>query len=132
MSGVSLLVICHDNVGAAIVEAAQRTLGRCPLPVQVLCATSDCDPDELFASGLKAIAGLDQGAGVLILTDMFGSTPSNIATRFLSHERVRVVAGINLPMMIRILNYAQLPLDELVAKAVAGGRDSVFQVSYTS
>ncbi len=132
MAFVSVLVICHDRIGAAIVEAAQTALGYCPVPVQVLSADPSCDPDALLASAVNAVAALDKGAGVLVLTDLYGSTPSNIATRLMGHERVRVVTGVNLPMLIKIFNYSQLPLDEIVAKAISGGRDGILHVTVTT
>ncbi|CAK0770012.1 hypothetical protein CCP3SC15_4060003 [Gammaproteobacteria bacterium] len=67
---------------------------------------------------------LDQGDGVLVLTDMYGSTPSNIACR-LDSEKVRIVAGVNLPMLIRVLNYSYLSLEDLTNKAISGGRDGI-------
>jgi PTS system ascorbate-specific IIA component len=82
----------------------------------------------LLQRAKKALAALDTGDGVLVLTDLFGSTPSNIAARLLDSSRTRVVTGINLPMLIRVLNYPQLDLASLAAKAVSGGLDGVFEM----
>ena len=71
---------------------------------------------------------LDEGDGVLVLTDAYGSTPSNIACRLGARRQVAVVTGLNLPMLLRVLNYPALPLDELKEKAVSGGRDGVLLV----
>jgi PTS system ascorbate-specific IIA component len=68
---------------------------------------------------------LDQGDGVLVLTDIYGSTPSNIASHLSSRPGVQVVAGLNLPMLLRVLNYARLDLATLAEKAVSGGREGV-------
>ena len=68
------------------------------------------------------IEQLDQGDGVLILTDMYGSTPGNIACALGQNNRVAVVAGLNLPMLVRVLNYPQLDLHTLAEKAESGGR----------
>ena len=73
----------------------------------------------------QAAEKLDSGDGVLVLTDMYGATPSNIACRLRKLHDVRVVAGLNLPMLIRVLNYPGLDLDELMHKALSGGRDGV-------
>ena len=70
------------------------------------------------------IEELDQGQGVLVLTDMYGSTPSNIACK-LSNGQVRVVAGINLPMLVRVMNYPALNLPQLADKALTGGHEGV-------
>lgn len=68
---------------------------------------------------------LQSGDGVLILTDMYGSTPSNVANRLMAKDGIQIVSGINLPMLLRVLNYPELGLEELVQKAVSGGRDGV-------
>jgi PTS system ascorbate-specific IIA component len=125
---VGLLLICHDSVGAALLAAAQATLDQVPLPVATLAATRDCNPAALLEQARDLIAHLDRGGGVLVLTDLFGSTPSNVAARLLATGRVRVVTGMNLPMLIRVLNYPCLTLDALAAKALSGGQDGVVQV----
>ncbi len=71
---------------------------------------------------------MNKSQGFLILTDLFGSTPSNIASRlqqFQESDKIRIVAGLNLPMLIRVMNYPHLALDELTQKAVSGGKDGV-------
>lgn len=125
---IGLLIISHDHVGRTLLETVARTLGRCPLATEVLDASRDCNPDSLVAQARDAVAALDRGDGVLVVTDLYGSTPSNIAARLVNDERVRVVTGVNLPMLIRIFNYPQLGLDQLVEKAVSGGRDGIFPV----
>lgn len=122
---VGLLLIGHDGIGAALLESVRTTLGDCPLPAEALSASRDCDPEALLAEARARVQRLDHGEGVLVLTDLFGSTPSNIAGRLLGATRVRVVTGMNLPMLVRLLNYPQLDLDALTDKAVSGGRDGV-------
>lgn len=123
---VGLLIITHERVASAIVETALHMLGKSPLEVSVLPAPSDCDPDALRAEAFAAVDRLDQGDGVLVITDIYGSTPSNVACTLLDGRRVVMVSGINLPMLVRVMNYPQLGLDELADKAVTGGRDGVF------
>lgn len=121
-----LLIISHDRIGRTLLEAASNMLNGCPLRTELLSASRDCDPDRLLLQARALVESLDGGDGVLVLTDLFGSTPSNIATRLLDRPGVRIVTGINLPMLIRILNYPQLSTDALVDKAVSGGRDGIF------
>ncbi len=121
---VGVLVITHDQIGRALVDAAVSTLGCSPMATAVLAISLNADPDTLCQRAVQLVAGLDRGDGVLVLTDMYGSTPSNIACK-LKGERVRVVAGVNLPMLIRVLNYSRLSLTELVDKALSGGRDGI-------
>ena len=77
----------------------------------------------LLVAGCTAVT--PSGDGVLVLTDLYGSTPSNIACKLRRHGHVRVVSGVNLPMLIRVLNYPDLDLDSLKEKALSGGRDGV-------
>lgn len=123
---VGVLVITHSQIGQAIMETACSMLTHCPLDVEIMPIAQDSDPEAQAARAKTLIDRLDSGAGVLVLTDMYGSTPSNIAARLLDREgRVQVVAGINLPMFIRVMNYPHLGLDELTHKALSGGHDGV-------
>lgn len=121
---VGILIITHSNVGKSLCDAATSVLGKCPLPTKILPVTFACEPEEVIDKGRQLVAELDEGEGVLVLTDMYGSTPSNIACS-LSNNKVRVVAGINLPMLVRIMNYPQLDLEQLTEKAISGGNEGV-------
>ena len=123
---VGLLIITHDHVGTTLYETAAHMLGMCPLMAEVLPVMADCDPDAMVKRGRDLVAKLNQGDGVLILTDMYGSTPSNIAARLAVDHKVLVVSGINLPMLVRIMNYPMLGVAELALKAESGGRDGIF------
>ena len=122
---VGVLVITHNRIGEEMLATATAMLGVCPLPAEALAVAADCDPDRVADRARRLADDLDQGDGVLVLTDLYGSTPSNIANRLLDGARVRVVTGVNLPMLIRVLNYPRLSLSELVHKARTGGRDGV-------
>ncbi len=122
---VGILLITHDGIGAVLLQSATDILGICTVSTKTLSAPSDCDPERILEDAKQAILELDSGDGVLVLTDMYGATPSNIACRLQACCQVRIVSGLNLPMLIRILNYPDLSLDELQHKAVTGGRDGV-------
>ena len=126
---VGLLLISHEGLGAALLECSRVALGCCPLPVSMLYASRDCDPSKLLKEAEAQVAALDTGGGVLVLTDLYGATPCNIAARLLANPRIRVVSGMNLPMLIRVLNYPNLDLDALADKAVSGGQDGVMRVT---
>lgn len=122
-----LLIITHDRIGAELLATATAMLGKCPLAARVLSVTATCDPERLCRDAAAMIAELEQGGGIIILTDMYGSTPANVAKRLQhEHEQVDVVTGINLPMLVRLLNYPELSRLQLVEKAVSGGRDGIF------
>jgi len=122
---VGILLITHGNIGAVLLQSATEVLGVCPLSTTTISTTQGCDPERVLASAKQAAQEMDRGDGVLVLTDLYGSTPSNIACRLHELHDVRVVSGLNLPMLIRVLNYPDLDLDDLMHKAVTGGRDGV-------
>lgn len=122
---VGLLLITHDRLGEQLLQTATTMLCVCPLNAEYIAVHGDGDPDRVIETAGDALSRLDVGDGVLVLTDIYGSTPSNIAMRLLASHRVTVVAGVNLPMLIRVLNYPRLSLEELAQKALSGGRDGV-------
>ena len=122
---VGVLLITHGDIGAVLLKSALSILPLCPLPTLNLKAPPDCDPERVLQDARRAASRLDSGDGVLVLTDVYGATPSNIACRLGDFQRVRVVSGVNLPMLLRVLNYPDLELDELASKAISGGRDGV-------
>ncbi len=121
-----LLLITHDNVGKALLETASSILGMCPMALEIISVSHNCCPDDVIEKARTAARRLDQGGGILVLTDLYGSTPSNVANRLDCNRPIKVIAGLSLPMLVRVLNYPALALDELVYKAVSGGRDGIF------
>jgi len=122
---VGIMLITHGQIGSALLDTAITVLDVHPLPTSVLAVTGNSDPDKTLDTAERTLAELNSGDGVLVLTDLYGSTPSNIACKLRRHGHVRVVSGINLPMLIRVLNYPDLDLDSLKEKALSGGRDGV-------
>jgi len=123
---VGVLIITHEGIASAILETAVNILGECPLPVEVLPAARDCDTEALRRRVEEKVDALDDGDGVLVLLDIYGSTPSNVACSAADQKRMRIVSGVNLPMLVRVFNYPDLTLPELAEKALSGGRDGVF------
>jgi len=122
---VALLIITHDEIGSSLLQTAHELLGHSPVNTHSIAISGQANPEQLLQQAETACQGMDQGEGILILTDMIGSTPSNIASRLLTSSSRRLISGINLPMLIRIMNYPQLTLDELADKAMHGARDSI-------
>jgi PTS system ascorbate-specific IIA component len=122
---VGLLLITHNDIGSALLATATGMLGECPLQALTLAVTEDSEPDRLRSRAREMAEQIDTGEGVLVLTDMFGSTPSNIANGLQIDSRHRVLAGVNLSMLVRVLNYPALCLTDLAAKALSGGKDGV-------
>lgn len=124
---VGLCLISHDNIGKALLETATSMLGSCPLPTELVGVTPSSDPDQVLQRARMAVQGVDRGDGVIVLTDMFGSTPSNIATALAGdNDHIVVIAGLNLPMLVRLMNYPRLGIAQLTEKALSGGREGIF------
>ena len=122
---VGLLLITHHRIGAELLRSAMVTFGGCPMEARTIEVSADTDPDQLLDQARHFVLELDRGVGVLVLTDCFGSTPSNIANRLLENHTIRIVSGVSLPMLIRVMNYARLSLNELTNKAVSGGIEGI-------
>ena len=123
---VGILLITHNGIGTALVAVATRLLDVLPLRVEALEVPFDGDPDVLLPQASAALRKVDGGDGVLLLTDLYGATPSNLAARLSQlGTPVRRVSALSLPMLLRVMNYAELPLDELPAVAAAGARNGV-------
>lgn len=120
-----LLLITHGELGRDMLDTVTMIMCQCPLQIKILSCTRECDPDDGFAAACTACEELDQGQGILILTDLYGSTPSNIAARLLERYNVRIVSGISVPMLLRILNYPDADLDRLAEIAVEGAHNGV-------
>ena len=122
---VGILLITHNNIGKVLLETALTNLHREDKPALAIPISFDCDPEQSTSDCRQVLEAANQGEGVLVLTDMYGATPSNIAHNLSDGSEVKVVAGLNLPMLMRVLNYADKGLDELVEKAISGGKEGV-------
>ena len=124
---VGILLVTHSGIGSALVAIASGMLhGNVPLKLEAFEVPFDGDPDALLPQASAAMRRVDGGDGVLILTDLYGASPSNLAAK-LSRlgTPARRVSALNLPMLMRVMNYAELPLEDLPAVAAAGARNGV-------
>ena len=121
---VGILLITHEGIGKALVAVATRLLRKLPLETEAFEVPFDGDLDALLPLASAALRRVDGGHGVLVLTDLYGATPSNLAARLARlGTPVRRVSALSLPMLLRVMNYADLGLDELPAVAAAGARN---------
>jgi len=120
-----ILVLTHGQVGHSMLKAAKNTLGNIPNGVYALAV--DDKPDiESITNFITTLLNDNNIINLLILTDLFGSTPCNIASQFANRaENVAAVSGLNFGMLIKSINYIDLPIDELVSKAVIGGKECI-------
>jgi PTS system ascorbate-specific IIA component len=120
--------VSHGAFGESLIHSASHVLGKRPTHLRQIGVTVHDDPDALLPVGEDLIRFLDQGAGVLVMTDIYGATPSNIACRLLRPGRVEGIAGVNLPMLIRALTYRTEPLLSVRDRALAGATEGVIQM----
>ena len=102
---IGILLLTHNDIGAQLLLAAKSTYGSVPIRTEVLSIDHYDKPSDLISLAKQYVKLLDQGSGVLILTDMFGSTPSNIAKEFSYLKTVKIISGVNLSMLLNIFNY---------------------------
>jgi PTS system ascorbate-specific IIA component len=124
---VGVMLMTHEAVGQALISAAHHVLPTLPLNIQAVEVPGQADPDVMRTLTERHARELDQGEGVLVLADLYGATPCNIGLSLGPlGVRLRCVSGLNLPMLLRVLNYAEKPLDELAEIAASGGRGGIF------
>ena len=124
---VGLLLITHDNIGGALLQTAVDVLGFCPLRARALAVDNNSNRDRLQREAERLLTTLDEGDGVLVLTDLYGSSPGNIATALQQPGKVSVLAGVNLSMVVKVLNYAEQDLASVTEKALSGARASIIE-----
>lgn len=127
-----LFIIAHAPLATALRVAAGHTFPDAMQAVEALDVTPQLTPDEIEGQArvlLDRLLVAQDGRGVLILTDVFGATPCNVAQRLADGLRVKIVTGVNVPMLWRTINYADEPLDMLVARALSGAVQGVLQVA---
>ena len=123
---VGVLLVGHEGACAHYPPLARRLLGRETLRIECFELPFDQPIDVALPRASAALRRADNGQGVLILTDLYGASPSNLAARLTQlGTPARRVAGMNLPMLLRVCNYADQPLDELALTAVSGGKTGV-------
>lgn len=126
-----LLIIAHAPLASSLEAVARHTYPECARELQALDVSPDASPEEIEAQGRELLQRVcDPDA--LILTDVFGATPCNVAQRLADGRHVRVISGVNVPMLWRALCYGDEPLDTLVARAVAGATQGVMPVDTDS
>ena len=122
---IGIILVTHDSLGDSLVDCVRHVLGHVPPNLKVLSVLAEDDPRQKEAQGRALITQLGTENGVLLLADVYGATPCNIAQRLQEPGRVKGVAGVNLPMVLRAISYCNRPLTEVVQKALHGGRECI-------
>ncbi|HJU70933.1 MAG TPA: PTS fructose transporter subunit IIA [Paucimonas sp.] len=127
---VGILLLTHAPLGHAFIEAATHVFRTRPEAMEAIDVWADQDTNEVKQLALEAIHRLDDGSGVLVLTDMMGGTPCNCTLQLSQPGRVDVIAGISLPMLLRAITYRNESLGVMVEMALAGGQGGALRVDH--
>ena len=125
---IGILIITHGTLGESLVHCASHVLNKRPPRLKQLGVTAQDDPALLLPQARALAKELDEGSGVLILSDMYGGSPSNLASKLVVPGKIEAVAGVSLPMLIRVLTYRDRDLQTIVTKAISGGCEGVIRV----
>lgn len=125
---IGILLITHDTLGEALLQCACHVLNKRPEQLLQLGVAAGDDPNDLLPLAKKMLKLVDTGEGVLVLTDVYGATPSNLAGKLLQVGKIEGLAGANLPMLLRALTYRDKGMDTLLRRATDGGRDGVLNL----
>jgi PTS system ascorbate-specific IIA component len=125
---IGLFLITHSSYGESLIQCACHVLNTRPPQIAQLGVSAQDDPLDALPLAERMLTLVDSGEGVLVMTDIFGATPANIAMKLLKPGKIEGVAGVNLPMLLRALTYRDKGMETLLTKAIAGGRDGVIEM----
>ena len=125
---VGILLLTHAPLGQAFIAAAAHVFRGLPERIVSIDVDADQDTCEVERLAKEAIAKLDDGSGVLVITDVMGGTPSNCTLGLCGVDNVEVIAGISLPMLLRAITYRNDTLDVVMEMALAGGQGGAVRV----
>lgn len=126
---VGILLVTHNGLGDSLIDCLRHVLGQVPAHIKSLSVLAEDNPAEKEREGRELVKQLDTGSGVLILSDVFGATPCNIARRLCQPGRVEGIAGVNLPMLLRVGCCTNKPLAEMVQRALSGGKECIVSMN---
>ena len=125
---IGIFLLTHATYGESLIQCACHVLNKRPPQMAQLGVTAQDDPLDLLPLARDMLKLVDGGRGAVILTDIYGATPSNLAMKLLEPGRVEGIAGVNLPMLLRAIAYRDKDMETLLTRAVAGGRDGVLNM----
>jgi len=126
---IGIMIIAHDSLSEGLARAVTHVLGSRPPQFEVLSVAATDDPAALLPAARELVRQLDTGSGVVVFSDIYGGSPSNLAAKLLKAGRVEGIAGVNLPMLVRAFTYRTRDMDTLLKRAVSGGCDGVLHMN---
>jgi len=126
---ISIVILAQENMANGLISAIEHVLGRRPPSLEIQPIDYHASQDSLAQELAELVRRTDQGQGVLILADVYGSSHTNAACKVINEGKVELVSGVNVPMLLRVLSHRSLPLSELVRKAMSGGTDGIVRAA---
>ncbi|MCL2829791.1 MAG: PTS fructose transporter subunit IIA [Betaproteobacteria bacterium] len=126
---IGIFLITHGTFGESLIQNACHVQGRRPPFFAQLGLAAQDDPSDLLPLAQRLLEEVDAGEGVLVMTDICGASPANLALRLLRPGHVEGVSGLNLPMLLRALTYREKGMETMIAKAISGACDGVVNMS---
>ncbi len=127
---IAVLVICHEPLGSALIRCTSHVFGRIPSQLAALDVRSTEEPEVALKAARELITRISDGSGVLVLTDLYGATPSRVARELFQPHRIAVAAGVSLPMLIKALSLRRTPqpVTDLLEQVLACGREAAVEI----
>lgn len=125
---IGIFLVTHGTLGEALIQCACHVLNKRPPQIVQLGLSAQDDPLDILPQARQMLGWADSGYGVLVMTDIFGATPGNVAAKLIEPGHVEAIAGVNLPMLLRVLTYRERDMDTLLKRAVSGGCEGVLHI----
>jgi PTS system ascorbate-specific IIA component len=126
---IGILIVTHGEIGTSLLDSASQILGARPPQVATLSVWRQDDPDDLVLRARELMEQIDDGQGVLILTDLFGATPGNVVSKLLEDGRIEGVSGVSLPMLLRVVTGRNGSVAAAVQRALSGGSEGLVHMN---
>jgi PTS system mannose-specific IIA component len=122
---IGIMLVSHEPLGTALLNCTRHIFGRLPVQLAALDVIPDEDPQGAIQAARELLVRINDGSGVIVFTDVFGATPSRIALALHEPNRVRVIAGVNLPILIKALGNRRGPLEDVLVSLVQSGQNAI-------
>lgn len=126
---IGIFLITHGSFGESLIQNVCHVLNKRPARIAQLGVCAQDDPLDILPLARLLLKEVDDGEGVLVMTDVFGATPGNLALKLLEPGRIEGIAGVNLPMLLRALTYRERGMEMVMQKAISGAHDGVIKLT---
>ena len=127
---VGIVLITHGSLGQSLIDCAKHFIGDPLKNIIAVGINGSVSIEAMIKQAAEAISNVDDGSGIIVLTDMYGGRPSNITKKLLKTDNIYGISGVNLPMLIRVLTYREKDIKTLVKKGLSGGSEGVMQIPF--